>query len=244
MGVHCELYNAALEERRGAWAWERRSVTYVDQTRTLTELRALRPEVLACGVTVCRGTLKRLDRAFAAFYRRCRAGPEAGVPPLQVCPPLRLGPVGGHGRLALEDRTGPALPLRHRPRQGPAAPSVPRHPQGHHRPPGGAPLVGEHPLRRRAGHPLAGDRPGGGPRPRGPLRGGHQRRTAGGGGPAAHTQRRAPGARPTGRWPASTGGRVTGPGRPPGWGPSTARWPISGRTSPTSCRGRWSTTTT
>ena len=27
----CELYNAALEERRGAWAWERRSVSYVDQ---------------------------------------------------------------------------------------------------------------------------------------------------------------------------------------------------------------------
>jgi putative transposase len=80
LGVHCELYNAALEERRGAWAWERRSVTYVDQTRTLTELRALRPEVLACGVTVCRGTLKRLDRAFAAFYRRCRAGEKPGFP--------------------------------------------------------------------------------------------------------------------------------------------------------------------
>jgi putative transposase len=78
--VHCELYNAALEERRGAWAWERRSVSYVDQTRTLTELRALRPEVLACGVTVCRGTLQRLDRAFAAFYRRCRAGEQPGFP--------------------------------------------------------------------------------------------------------------------------------------------------------------------
>jgi len=31
--VQCELYKAALEERRGAWAWERRSVTYFDQTR-------------------------------------------------------------------------------------------------------------------------------------------------------------------------------------------------------------------
>ncbi len=25
-----ELYNAAMEERRGAWKWERRSVTYFD----------------------------------------------------------------------------------------------------------------------------------------------------------------------------------------------------------------------
>src|ERR1700681_25249 len=76
----CELYNAALEERRGAWKWERRSVSYFDQTRTLTTLRELRPEVLEHGVIVCRGTLKRLDRAFCAFYRRCRAGQTPGFP--------------------------------------------------------------------------------------------------------------------------------------------------------------------
>ena len=29
---------------------------------------------------MCRGTLKRLDRAFAAFYRRCRAGQAPGFP--------------------------------------------------------------------------------------------------------------------------------------------------------------------
>jgi putative transposase len=75
-----ELYNAALEERRGAWRWERRSVTYFDQCRTLTSLREMRPEILVGGVTVCRGTLRRLDRAFAAFYRRCRAGQRPGYP--------------------------------------------------------------------------------------------------------------------------------------------------------------------
>src|SRR5580658_3167653 len=76
----CELYNAALEDRRGAWKWERRSVSYVEQCRTLTELRAVRPEVLECGVKVCRGTLKRLDWAFGAFYRRCEAGQTPGYP--------------------------------------------------------------------------------------------------------------------------------------------------------------------
>ena len=31
-------------------------------------------------MTVCRGTLKRLDRAFGAFYRRCRSGQAPGFP--------------------------------------------------------------------------------------------------------------------------------------------------------------------
>src|ERR1019366_1133875 len=75
-----ELYNAALEERVGAWKWERRSVSYVDQCRTLTGLREVRPEVLSSGVTLCRGTLKRLDRAFAAFYRRVKLGATPGFP--------------------------------------------------------------------------------------------------------------------------------------------------------------------
>jgi putative transposase len=78
--AQCELYNAASEERRGAWKWEKRSVSYVDQCRTLTQLRDVRPEVLAHGVVVCRGTLERLDRAFSAFYRRCRAGQTPGFP--------------------------------------------------------------------------------------------------------------------------------------------------------------------
>jgi putative transposase len=75
-----ELYNAALEERIGAWQWNHRSVNYVDQCRTLTGLSDLRPEVLASGTVLCRGTLKRLDRAFAAFYRRVKSGETPGFP--------------------------------------------------------------------------------------------------------------------------------------------------------------------
>jgi putative transposase len=75
-----ELYNAALQEKIGAWTWERRSVSYVDQCRTLTGLREVRPEVLTCGVTLCRGTLKRLDRAFNGFYRRVQRGEAPGFP--------------------------------------------------------------------------------------------------------------------------------------------------------------------
>ncbi len=78
--LQCELYNAGLEERRGAWRWERRSVGYISQTKTLTELREARPDILAFGVTVCRGTLKRLDRAFGGFYARCKRGQTPGYP--------------------------------------------------------------------------------------------------------------------------------------------------------------------
>jgi putative transposase len=75
-----ELYNAALEERIGAWTWEKRSVTYFNQCRTLTGLNEVRPEVMSSGITLCRGTLKRLDRAFIAFYRRTGNGETPGFP--------------------------------------------------------------------------------------------------------------------------------------------------------------------
>jgi putative transposase len=93
-----ELYNAALEERRGAWAWERRSVSYVDQCRTLTGLVDVRPEVVASGVTLCRGTLKRLDRAFAGFYRRVKRGGTPGYP--------RFKSAQRFNSLEWEDRSG------------------------------------------------------------------------------------------------------------------------------------------
>lgn len=75
-----ELYNAALEERRGAWRWERRYVTRFDQYLTLTSLGETRPDLLAWGVVVCRGTLARLDEAFRGFHRRCKRAERPGFP--------------------------------------------------------------------------------------------------------------------------------------------------------------------
>ncbi|MDQ6949826.1 MAG: helix-turn-helix domain-containing protein, partial [Actinomycetota bacterium] len=75
-----EVYNAALEERRGAWTWERRRVTKFEQYGQVKELREARPEVTDFGVTVTRGTLSRLDEAFQGFFRRVRAGQTPGYP--------------------------------------------------------------------------------------------------------------------------------------------------------------------
>ena len=80
LAAQCELYNAALEERRGAWRWERRRVTRFEQFGQLAGLREVRPEVMAFGVCVARGTLIRLDLAFAAFFRRHKAGQKPGYP--------------------------------------------------------------------------------------------------------------------------------------------------------------------
>ena len=76
----CRLYNAALEERRGVWQLERRAVSRFDQYKTLTGMADQEPTLMAFGVTVARGTLLRLDRAFKAFFRRAAAGETPGFP--------------------------------------------------------------------------------------------------------------------------------------------------------------------
>ncbi len=62
-----ELFNAALQERRDAWAKQRIRVTLYDQMKELPGVREVRPEFNAIPVVVLRGVLRRLDRAFVAF---------------------------------------------------------------------------------------------------------------------------------------------------------------------------------
>ena len=70
---NAETYNAALEERIDAWKLERKSITYYDQQAELTELRKDSAfQWIACDIQ--RDPLRRVDRAFKAFFRRCKAG--------------------------------------------------------------------------------------------------------------------------------------------------------------------------
>ena len=68
-----QLYNAALEERILAWA-KGRSITEYDQSRSLTQIRADDPSFAGVQRRIQRGTLKRLDLAYKAFFRRAKAG--------------------------------------------------------------------------------------------------------------------------------------------------------------------------
>ncbi len=76
----CDLYNAALQERTEAWRRQRKAIRYQDQTRSLTELRQMYPDIAALPVDLVREPLRRLDRAFRGFFRRVRAGERCGYP--------------------------------------------------------------------------------------------------------------------------------------------------------------------
>lgn len=75
----CALYNAALEERRGAWKIARKSVSFYDQDRQLKEIRAAGNTGIV-SFDVARGVLRRVDRAFDGFFRRVKAGDKPGYP--------------------------------------------------------------------------------------------------------------------------------------------------------------------
>jgi putative transposase len=79
---HCDLYNAALQERRDAWRMCQVFVGYRDQSAQLREIRAADPDGQGRhSFTAQQQTLRRLDRAFRAFFRRVKSkGRKAGFP--------------------------------------------------------------------------------------------------------------------------------------------------------------------
>ena len=82
LGAMCDVYNAALESRRGRWAWNRESVSRFDQFNDLAgqETREVIPGLAEFGIGPFRGALTRLDRAFAGFFRRVKKGQTPGFP--------------------------------------------------------------------------------------------------------------------------------------------------------------------
>jgi putative transposase len=78
-----ELYNAALEERREAWRMNRVSVTYNMQSAQLPEIKEERPEYNEIYSQILQDTLKRVDKAFKAFFKRCKEGKTPGFPRFQ-----------------------------------------------------------------------------------------------------------------------------------------------------------------
>jgi putative transposase len=80
LALCCELYNAGLQERRDAWRIARKSVVYKDQQNQLPEIKEIRPELGMVHSQVLQDVLRRLDKAFDAFFRRVKAGEKAGFP--------------------------------------------------------------------------------------------------------------------------------------------------------------------
>ncbi|WP_182877063.1 RNA-guided endonuclease InsQ/TnpB family protein [Microbispora sp. H10670] len=78
---HRQLYNAALEHRRTTYRKAGVSVRYGDQSGELKHIRADDPDGQGrWSFSSQQATLRRLDKAFAAFFARMKAGRTPGFP--------------------------------------------------------------------------------------------------------------------------------------------------------------------
>jgi putative transposase len=95
---HCDLYNAALEERREAWRMRRVSINYGMQSAQLREIRCTDPQGQGRhSFSAQQQTLRRLSTVFAAFYARAKKG-KAGYPRFKPCGRFnQVGFVAGDG---------------------------------------------------------------------------------------------------------------------------------------------------
>jgi putative transposase len=78
---HRQLYNAALEHRKTAYHRAGVTVRYGEQSADLKHIRRADPDGQGRW-SFCsqQATLRRLDKAFAAFFRRVKAGQKPGYP--------------------------------------------------------------------------------------------------------------------------------------------------------------------
>ncbi len=113
--LHQQLYNAALQERIDAYQKCGKSITYNEQQASLTKIRAEHEAYRALPCTSERMTLRRLDKAFKAFFRRAKKGETPGFPRFKslnrfssfelMAPKFTHDESGKHGRLFV-DRIG------------------------------------------------------------------------------------------------------------------------------------------
>jgi putative transposase len=78
--THRRLYNDALAERKDVYESEERSVSYGEQSGKLKEARESNQFLAATNFSSTQATLRRLDRAFKAFFRRAKSGEAPGYP--------------------------------------------------------------------------------------------------------------------------------------------------------------------
>ena len=80
LSAACQLYNAALEERRYAWKYRHKSISFYDQYAQLKYIRADRTlDIPNFGVAA--EVLRRVDRAFVAYFYRIKTNKgKAGYP--------------------------------------------------------------------------------------------------------------------------------------------------------------------
>ena len=75
-----QLYNHFLADRKEAWEEHQESLSYHAQATTLPALKAYCADLSLVHSQVLQNVAIRIDLAFKAFFRRCKAGEEPGYP--------------------------------------------------------------------------------------------------------------------------------------------------------------------
>jgi putative transposase len=78
--THRRLYNQALEQRKAAYETKGKPVTYGQQSMWMKDRRREDPYLAETNFSSCQATLRRLDKAFNAFFRRVKKGEKPGYP--------------------------------------------------------------------------------------------------------------------------------------------------------------------
>ena len=84
LGAFCDLYNAALQQRIEAYRRQHKTLRYLDQASELTAVRAADERLAHFSYSAAQQVLRRLDKAFMAFFRRLKTRAKAGFPRFQA----------------------------------------------------------------------------------------------------------------------------------------------------------------
>lgn len=116
LGLHQRLYNTALEERLRAYKETGNGLSFANQCKALTQWRKTSHGLAGMNAQSEQVTLKRLDLAFAHFFRRVKNGEKPGFPRFKSIRrypgwgykthgdgwKLHAGEIGKHGKLYLQ----------------------------------------------------------------------------------------------------------------------------------------------
>lgn len=126
LGAFCDLYNAGLQQRIEAYRRQGLTLGYVNQANELKAVRVADERLAGFSYSAEQQILRRLDKAFRAFFRRLKTKAKAGFPRFQaksrfdsaefrvgdgltIRKSSRLGIVGIHGQIKVKwHRTLPA----------------------------------------------------------------------------------------------------------------------------------------
>jgi putative transposase len=74
------LYNETLAYRKAAWEERQEQVSWYDSKKRIPILKVERPTLSSVHSQVLQNVTERVELAFQAFFRRCKAGEEPGYP--------------------------------------------------------------------------------------------------------------------------------------------------------------------